>query len=200
MALALGATVMVALFGMYEGVLDASEQIRRRSVSERAVRVVLGLIEDDLRSLCVVEGAGVNVLGNEFEEDTGASGEVVLAMTTSATVDLDSRLPHLGVQAVEYVLETMPDGDRLVRRERPYAGIEGDFDWMEIVLLESVGDMDIGFWSTGFNEFTDDWELMEGTELPLAVRVALELANETGGERSYELVIPLGKGLEEEES
>ena len=198
MALALGATVMVALFGMYEGVLDASEQIHRRSEGDRAVRVVLGLIEDDLRSLCLVRGSDLQPLDEEFEDDTGASGETVLAMTTSATLDLGAPLPHMGVQAVEYVLESGADGQRLVRRERPYAGITGDFEWSEVVLLDGVVDFKIGFWDMGFNEFSDDWELMAGSALPQAVRVTIVLKGYNDGRRRIEFVTPLESGLEEE--
>lgn len=200
MALALGATVMVALFGMYGGVLDASEQVRKRSEEDRAVRVVLGLVEDDLRSLCRVEDSGLPVLDKEFEDDTGASGEPVLAMTTSATLDLGARLPHLGVQAVEYVIESGADASRLVRRERPYAGLKGDFEWSEVALLRGVESLTIGFWSLGFNEFTTDWELRDTTQMPLAVRITIVLVSGSGAKKKYELVVPMGSGLEEEVS
>lgn len=189
-ALALGATVMVALFGMYESVLDASDQIRKTSQSSRAARVAVGVIEDDLRSLCRVPDSDLAVLAMDLDEDTGAEGETALVMTTSATLDLSAGMPHLGVQIVEYVIEKGADGDRFVRRERPFAGITGDFDWIEVVILDGVKDFKVEVWSSTFGEFTDDWELGTDAGLPLAVRVSFEQAQGQGARR-YELVVPL---------
>ena len=196
MALALGATVMVALFGMYESVLDASEQMRRVSLADRGVRVALGVLEDDLRSLTRVRKTTWQVLNDGLEdEDTGAMGRSVLAMTTTATLDFDSSLPHLGVQWVEYVLEDADDGYVLVRRERPFAGVRGDFDWTEVPLLNGIEKFSVQYWNTGFNEFDNDWEFVQGMPLPSALRLDIAMK----GDRSYQLVVPVNKSLGNEE-
>ena len=178
MALALGATVMVALFATYEGVVDSAQQIRSRSTADRSARVALGIIEDDLRSLAPVPKWGVPVVGGPLDEDTGAQGEVVLAMTTTTTMDLAAPIPHWGIQLVEYELEEGATGTRLVRRERPYAGITGDFEWTEIVLAENVENFEVGLWMPAFNEFTSTWQIGGDEAVPLAVRVSFSVAGE----------------------
>lgn len=195
-ALALGATIMVALFATYEGVVDSAQQIRSRSVAERAARVALSIIEDDLRSLATVPKWGVPVLGGPLDEDTGARGEVVLTMTTTTTMDLAAPIPHWGIQLVEYELEEGATGKRLVRRERPYAGITGDFEWTEVVLVDDVEDFEVGLWMPTFNEFTSAWQISGDVVVPLAVRVSFTVQDE-GASRSYELVTPLDERLED---
>ena len=195
MALALGATIMIALFATYEGVVDSAEQIRARSVAERSARVALGMFEDDLRSLTPVEGWGVPVLGGPLDEDTGAQGEVILTMTTTSTLDLDSPIPNWSIQLVEYELEKGRAGTRLVRRERPYAGIKGDFEWTEIVLVENVEDFEVEFWSPTFNEFSTSWQFGDDDDIPLAVRVSFSVVDEDSS-HGYELVTPLSAMLE----
>lgn len=190
MALALGSTVMVALFAMYEGVLDASEQVRRVSAAGRSARMALGVIEDDLRSISPVPGSGLFMLAEEQDLGTGADGTVVLSMTTTATLDFSSELPHWGIQVVEYMLVDGVRGESLVRRERPFAGIVGDFEWLESVLLEDVDEVRVETWDASFNDYSTNLDMLEGLRLPKALRVTLSQSNE-GGVRTYELVTPL---------
>lgn len=196
MAMALGATVLVALFGAYEAVTDAGMQIRTLAEKEREVRVAIGIIEDDLRSLTFVEGAKLAVLVPGDTQGSDAMGDVLLSITTSATLDFAASLPHKGVQRVQYVFEQGARYGRLVRRERVQAGIVGDFDWSELTLVDDLREMDVRFWSREFGGYSRNWSPTDYTDLPRAVRLSF-VRESKDGERSYDFVVPLAPALEE---
>lgn len=187
-ALTLAATVLTALFALFDTVSDVERQTGARFAESRAMRTVFGVLEEDLRSL---KPAGDDAVLASVQQSDFNQDEVLLSMVTASSLSMTARVPHLGMQLVEYSLRGGGDGRRLVRTERPYANVLGDFEPTEIVLAEGVLEVEMGFYDVEYHEFRDDWDpAYEGTAPPAAVRMRLVLGDENS-EQEYELVVPL---------
>ncbi len=192
LALTLASIILASLFALFDNVSDVQRHVRESFARSRVMRTVFGVMEDDLRSIQQPEDSPVlaGVSNSGFGQD-----ESLLSIITASTLTMHQRTPHLGLQLVEYVLRGDSGRRRLVRRERPYARINGDFEYSEVVLAQDVQDLEVGYYDEDYNEFRAEWDpSFEGNDLPLAVRVRLTLGEEDAKE-VYELVVPLSSPL-----
>lgn len=190
-AMALAAAVLTSLFAMFRTVIDTAAGAKAVMGEDRAARTLMRILEDDLGSAAVS--------GRDEDEFTARPAEVNLAGTpflvfsTTSTLAFTEDWPVFGVQRVEYVLRRGREGKtvRLVRRERPYAGVEGDFDWREYPLGESLAAFRAEYFDDEFNEFEKEWNPGSGENAPYAVRFTFRIRPEG---REWELVVPVPGG------
>jgi len=191
-ALTLATTVLTALFALFDNVSDVGLHIRGHIAQSRAMRTVFGVLEDDLRSLEPMTYGPVlaSMSQADFSQD-----KVLVSMLTTATLAPDRPPRHMGVQLVEYLLRGSGNDRRLVRTERPFAHVNGNFDPTEVVLARGHVEADMHFFDPSYHEFRDDWDPSSmGNTPPTAVRMRLTLGGEDS-EQEYELVVPLFSGI-----
>lgn len=192
LAMTLAAIIMAALFALFDNVSGVQKHVSRHFDRSRTMRVVFGVMEDDLRSMLPANDTTVlaSVDNAGFGQDTS-----LFSMLTAASLRPGEQVPPLGLNEVEYVLRGDSGHRRLVRRERPHAGIRGDFEDTEVVLADDVARVEVGFFDSSYHEFRKDWDPSNlGTTLPAAVRVRLTLGD-ANNQEEYELVIPLSPSL-----
>lgn len=179
-AVALSSVIMIALFGMFNTVVDVASGVKLREDAAYGDRAFESILFDDLRSV-FKDG------GSDFAFDgKGGSflGEDGLLMGFATTASLSNRDdgPNLSVQRVEYRVEGNDDEKVLYRRERVYCGMKGDWDWVEVPVLKGLEEIEVEYLNGFDNTFVTEWN---GTKYPLSVRVALEYS---GGRESEFLV------------
>lgn len=202
-AMTLTAVIGMVLFSTYAAVMDNGRNVRERVLRRESERVFWGIIDNDIAGLCVTDDKRSTLpplsrepvaLSDDYYRLTdsdppdASSDEVLLSFPTSSHLadSPESALP--GPVCVEYVLR---DGNRtaaLIRRERAFCGVEGDFPWSELVLVRDVKRAEAAMYApkTGF---VADWPSPVAPEdLPQSIRLRIE---REGEEDPQELVIPV---------
>ena len=132
LALAILALVLSSLFSAYSETITATELVEASREVDQAVRLTLGQMADDLKSLYQQEVKGdpkdspYRFRGGSEESD----GEAVEVMNFASTAHLgfDPTGPSMSVNRIAYLLKKSGDGERsfqLIRRERPFADFQG---------------------------------------------------------------------------
>lgn len=167
-AVALSAVAMMAVFSMFGTVTGVAADVARKEAGHYDGLAFEAILFDDLRSLYFDKGdTEFRFLGNNAGLQD--EGRRVLAFATSASLASGQERPPLSVQRVEYVLREGADGEReLVRRERPYSGLMGDWEWLDAAVLAGFEDLDVGYLDPADGRFVDQWQ---GAVPPPALRV-----------------------------
>ena len=136
-------------------------------------------------------------LAQKWLELFGASDDVedgkhLLTFATTASLDSDAEERIAGPYCVEYVARQGRNGTALIRRERAFCGVDGDFPWTEAVLLMGLKDVEVKLCSVEHGDFDvpeeREWYRV-GAILPEAVRMSLEYE----GRDAESLLIPIYK-------
>ena len=197
------AVIGMVLFSTYAAVMDNGKNVRNRVLQRESERVFWGILDNDIAGLCVSGDKHSTlpplardpiVLSEDYYRMTEAdppeasSDEVLLSFPTSSHLaDIpESALP--GPVCVEYVLR---DGNRsaaLIRRERAFCGVDGDFPWSELVLVRDVKRAEAALY-TPKTGFVAEWPSpVDPEDMPQAIRFRIEREDE---ERPQEIVIPV---------
>jgi len=181
-AVALSSVAMMALFSMFNAVTDVSSGIIKHEENAYGERALEAILFDDLRSV-YADG------GIEFAFDGGStnfldSDGVLLGFCTSASLNSVGDTPSFSLQRVEYLFEEEDEEARLVRRERSYSGVMGDWDWVEVVVLEGIRSMEVEYLNPLDNSFVSEWK---SKRYPKAVKVQIEYVDG----RQHEFMIEL---------
>lgn len=167
-AVALSAVAMMAVFTMFDTVTGLAVDVARNESAHYDNLAFEAVLFDDLRSLYLDEK------DRAFRFDGNNAGLLdeesrVMSFATTASLASEREAPPLSVQRVEYVLREREDGVReLVRRERPYCGLLGDWEWADAAVLEGFEDLDVGYLDATDGSFADQWR---GTAPPQTLRV-----------------------------
>lgn len=202
-AMTLTAVIGMVLFSTYAAVMDNGKNVRERVARREGERVFWGIIDNDIAGLCVTDDKRSTLpplsrepilLSDDYYRTTDAdppdasSDEVLLSFPTSSHLaDIpESALP--GPVCVEYVLRDGSRAAALIRRERAFCGVEGDFPWSELVLVRNVERVEVALYApkTGY---ADDWPSpVAPEEMPQAIRFSIE---REGEERPQTIVVPV---------
>ncbi|MCQ8185060.1 type II secretion system minor pseudopilin GspJ [Parvularcula maris] len=111
--------------------------------------------------------------------------EPLLALVRGGWTNPEARQPRSELQAVTYLL----DGDRLIRRTRPFLDAVADTPYAEDVLLEGASELEITYRVLG--RWSDEAGRTEEEERPTALR--LRFTHPYFGEIENVFLIPEGR-------
>lgn len=154
-AMALTAVIGAVLFRSWDMVALSARQAQQAVAQRERGRIVFGIIDNDIAALHMASGELTTLppLGKtailsseEYYAETGTEapeleeGERVLLSFATGTSALPDAVSPIGnMYCVEYRLCSVSASRKmLVRRERDFCGISGEFPWREIVLFPSL--------------------------------------------------------------
>ncbi len=191
-ALAMSALVGVAVFTMQNSVLGAFDQARQVRREMFGLQVATETLNDDFRSAytCRCDDEDHFFIGSSADR----TEDPFLEFTTTASLDMEADPAGLDLRRVRYVLvsgRTKGLND-LVRQERAYAGIDGEFPWSGVVLVRDVRELDIeyldGSMDTYVSSFTSDPTSRNRPMLPRALRLRI-LCGKEDSDRGTDIVV-----------
>lgn len=179
-AMALSSVIMVALFGMFNAVVDVATGVKARENATYAERTLEFIMFDDLRSLYP------QPRGDDFEF-VGKNGSflgddgLLMGFCTTATLSSTGTEPTCGLQRVEYSLKGGFGNQTLYRSERSFAGRTGDWEPVEVPILKGVEELEVEYLNSQDEEYVTEWDSMG--DFPLAVKV--RLTHDDGKEHDF---------------
>ncbi len=154
-AMALTAVIGAVLFRTWDMVALSGRQAQQAVAARERERIVFGIIDNDMAALHIASG-GISTLpplgksailpSEAYHTETGTEapepeeGEsVLLSFATRVSALPEAASTAEDVFCVEYRLRPVsPNRKMLVRRERAFCGVSGEFPWREIVLFPSL--------------------------------------------------------------
>lgn len=156
-AMALTAVIGAVLFRTWDMVALSGRQAQQAVAGRERDRIVFGIIDNDIAAMHSASG-GISSLpplgktailsSEEYYRETGTEapepeeGEsILLSFATGVSALPGGVATASDMFCVEYRLRpalTSASRKMIVRRERAFCGISGDFPWREIVLFPSV--------------------------------------------------------------
>lgn len=180
--------ILTALFALFSNVIDASQQARGKMKRDQVGRAILNIIEEDLRyAIPDTKTDGLKFVANNsssiFEE------QELLSFATTTSLRFQEHEGDITFQYVTYLLREQDNGYTLIRKERPYPTVVGDFATLSYELAENVVDCTFEYYNDEYNEFQAEWNI-EKSSPPSAIRVTLALGT-AESPYNYVLTIPL---------
>jgi len=176
--LALLATVMTLVYGSLWTTVDGLQRIEARTDREQASRVLLEMMERELRSaLLTADDNRLYFLGEDGVANDLPADK--LTWVHAAHVKLHWKLPEAETAEVSYWLESDVDG-RLILYRREDASRDGDPASGGTVyeLSEEVIGLDFKYY--GPLGWVDEWDSrLNGNKLPRVVQISLFLPSES---------------------
>lgn len=203
-AMVLTALIGAVLFSTYILIADSGVKGRELVQSREAPRIFWGIVDKDIAGVVLSDALPLPsctpILSSpKWQETTGnaeepSEGICLLSFATTSSLGDGTEDWLVGPRCVEYVERQGKHGVALIRRERAFCGVDGDFPWTEAVLLTGLEDVRIRLYSSENQE----WDVPEekqwyklGAKLPQAVRIILKHA---GMEEPETLLIPIPEG------
>lgn len=185
-ALALTAVVSTVLFSTWRFTASHSLWIRRSVIERETERILPGILDADIAGLMQLQDAQGRPLlppisrvpmdslhppvREKAVREAETEDEILIAFPTSTSLMQENPQPVAAPVCVEYVLRPLPGGKALVRRERAFCGVPGEFPWEELVLTRNLREVEMaGLYPD--QGYVLEWK--EGMQLPLAVRFRL---------------------------
>lgn len=213
-ALGLTAVIGMVLFTCWDMVVRSGQDVRRTVAAREAERIAHVVLDNDMSTLIVhvAEGSTLPPLSRQpivppdiFYALTGREkppereDELLVSFACGAGIShatLALAAPENGSPGgpvcVEYRLrKSALGGHNLIRRERAYCGLSGDFPWLEIVLLSSLERAGLELILPG-GRIVRDWDGQEERPLPQAVRLRFLRVGEME-EEIFEVPVPAGR-------
>ena len=203
-AMVLTAIIGAVLFSTYILISDSGVKGRELVQSREAPRIFWGIAETDVSGMILSKElplpSRTPILPSEkWQKATGesaepAEGTYLLTFATTSSLEGGPELGLSGPVCVEYVARQGRSGMALIRRERPFCGVDGDFPWSEAVLLTGLKDVRMRLYSSKNGEWDmpeeKEWHRLEAV-LPQAIRIILEYED---AEEPETLLVPFQKG------
>lgn len=155
-AVALSSVIMMALFGMFNSVVDVASSVRNQENSSYGERTFEGILFDDLRSVYAAQGDFFRFKGKSGSF-LGIDGQL-MEFCSTASLNNSGGNPSFSLQRVEYGLKGGSDSKDIYRRERSYCGLTGDWEWVEVLILKGISDIEIEYYDQTDNSFVTEWD------------------------------------------
>lgn len=184
-AMALSAVIMVALFAVFNAVADVAAGVKSHEAEGYGQRALESILFDDLRSVYRGSGANYKFTGNSGAF-LGSDGEF-LSFCTTATLGASGDGPSFSLRRVEYLLDGNSREKTLIRREKSYCGVKGDWEWVEVPILKGIADLEAEYLDPMDDSYVTEWVGM--TRFPRAVLLHVTYVN--GREYTFETGLSL---------
>lgn len=185
-AVALTSIVLVGLMAVFRNMVSVYIQIRDSRESAMQMRVLTGLLGDDLRTV----SGEFSFIGRTGE--SGGQAERLLEFAGGVSVERQEAEPAMTQVLVVYSLVRLGDGDwwTLMRGERPHPTISGGWQESPIPVLQHVAALKFYFeWASGAEQ--DFCSVPPGGVLPVFVRLQAALRH-NGRTTNISLRFPVG--------
>lgn len=183
-AMALSSVIMVALFGMFNAVVDVATGVKAREDSTYSERIFESILFEDLRSLFPQpvgdDFAFVGKSGSYLGEDG-----LLMGFCTTASLSNSGTGVSYGLQRVEYSLKGGFKTKGLYRSERSFSGLKGGWEAIEVPIMHGVEELEVEYLNSLDDEYVTEWGSVG--KYPMAVKVKLV----HDGGREYEFVVPM---------
>lgn len=188
-AMMLMAVIITALFALFSNVIDASQHARKRMKTDKSGRAILNILEDDLRYML----PDIKTTGLKFKANTSSSisdEQKLLSFATTSTLKFETKENDITLQYVTYSIQEQDNRTfKLIRIERPFPSVVGDFSELRYELAENVLECQFEYYNSEYNEFQSEWGV-EKTSIPKAIRAHITLGT-PDKTYPYVLIIPL---------
>jgi len=197
-AMMLTGVIAMVLFSTYRMVLENGQHLQRIVGERETGRMVKAVIDNDLTSMLLSSDddamplpkqAPIELSANYYEQ-TGLEAieerddEVILSFATTHSLVNTRDTTTPAPVCIEYVLKDSRHGKNLVRRERAYCGIEANFPWTDILMLQGLKSVEVALLIG--TEFQIEWA--NPKETPSALRFVFEYE---GIEELETFIVPL---------
>jgi type II secretion system protein J len=190
-ALSILALVFSGLYSAYNETLETTAIVENGKDVEQVARLTLGQMVDDFKCLYYHESEG-NQKDSPYRFVTGAletEGEVgkVIEFASTAHLGLDEHYPSRRINRVCYLLEKQGETGphyRLIRREYPFVGLQGEGQEIDFELADGVEEVIFTFVDAEGREAAQwDSSLPENSgKFPRLVRIGLRMAVGASGQ------------------
>lgn len=184
-AVALSSVIMMALFGMFGSVVEVASSVKLQEDSSYGERTFEGILFDDLRSIYRKKNHNDFKFVGSSGSFLGADG-LLMGFSTSASLNSVGSSADFSLQRVEYVLGGDSDSKDILRREKSYCGISGDWEWIEVPILKGITDIEFEYLDPLDDSMVTEWN-SASTRFPKAVYVRVTYP----GKREYLFVVEL---------
>ena len=198
-AVTLTSIVILGLMAVFRNMVTVYAEIRESRENTMQMRALIGLLGDDLLTMSrefpfigsTGESGGRVVIDNAGKIDR--HGVRLLEFVSGVSVERQEAPPSLAQILVVYSVIRFDDEDQwtLMRGERPYPSIDGEWDKLPMPVLRHVETLKFYYeWPSGAVQ--DFCSIPPGGALPAFVRleVALRQGEKTAG---YSLRFPIGR-------
>ena len=182
-AMALSAVIMMALFSMFDSVVNVASGIKDKEGEAYGERIFESILFDDFRSIYASSKAEYAFSGKSGFF-LGADGDL-MSFCTTATLGPVGAQPVFSLQEVEYLLKGGSESKTVYRREKEYSGLTGNWEWVEVPIVKGVSDLRIEYQDTD-DSFVTEWNK---AGYPRAVKVEIEF----GKNRGYAFLVNLSQ-------
>lgn len=203
-AMTLTAVIGTVLFSTYNMVMDSGIRIRKTVSQREGRRIFWTILDSDLSGLCLMENvlpplsrvpisnseAYLRWSGDEKVTVKDSEDEIILSFATTTSLTESLQTSGSGPVCVEYRLCSGNNAKVLVRRERAFCGVDGDFPWEEYVLLRNIRKIDVALYNRAQNQFETEWEPVQAGDVPESIRFTVHWELTNSAEES-QLVVPL---------
>lgn len=185
-ALALTAVVCTVLFSTWRFTASHSVWIHKSVAQRETSRLLPSILDADMAGLTWLQDENGRPLlpppgrvpmsrfhlpvTDQKDSKFAFDDAVLLAFPTTTSLSRQNAVALVAPVCVEYVLRPLSGGTALVRRERAFCGVRGDFPWEELVLLRNIRRVELAALLPD-QGYIVDWE--GGTPLPQAIRLRL---------------------------
>ena len=183
-AITLSSVVMLALFGMFSGVVDVVSHVRMQEGTSYGQSVFRSLLMDDLRSVYLGPQAEFRFKG-ESGSFLGIDGGF-LEFATSASLNSVGEGVATSLKRVQYTMERGEKGSDIIRRELAHCGVTGDWEWVEAVVFRGVEELELEYLDPEDWSYSTEWNKL-GASCPRAVSVHVKCTDE----REFSFVVEL---------
>ncbi|BDQ38445.1 hypothetical protein SYK_28050 [Pseudodesulfovibrio nedwellii] len=190
-AVALSSVIMMALFGMFNSVVDVASSVKFQESSSYGERTFEGILFDDLRSVYAASGDSFRFKGKSGSF-LGIDG-LLMEFCSTASLNNFGTSPSFSLQRVEYVMKGGSDTKNIYRRERNNCGLSGDWEWVEVPILKEISDIEIEYYDPEDNSFVTEWD-GGNAQYPQAVNVKVVYP----GNREHLFTVGLSAMVEDE--
>jgi general secretion pathway protein J len=174
MAMAIFALVLSAIYATWLAIIRGSEAGLKATAEVQRERMTMHTIEEALSAAHLFQLDWTNYA---FIAENGSDSRLSFVARLPKSFPRGGRFGDFDFRRVEFAVEGGSDSQRkLVLRQCPIL-MEMDQDEKEhpLVLAKHVKDLELAFWDTRANDWTDTWT--QSNQMPKMVRVTLRLEN-----------------------
>jgi prepilin-type N-terminal cleavage/methylation domain-containing protein len=198
LALTILALVLSSLFSAYSESITATELVESSREVDQAARLTVAQLADDLKSLYQekVKGDPKDSPYRFQGVSEAPEGEAaILSFASTAHLGFDPAGPSMGVNRISYLLRKSGEGEhyfQLIRREQPFADIQGQGEGTEVELADNVEELAVTYGDDAGTTLTE-WDSASPEHdgrPPRLVQIRLKVAaGASGGTRSFSAVV-----------
>ncbi|NDV24934.1 type II secretion system protein J [Desulfovibrio sp. JC022] len=196
LAMVLSVIVITAMSAVFRSVIDSSIAVDSEVLVNQEGRVLLSILQKDLSSLVVSNSTKTDSDDStmNFSMSTGeiSAGDTFLTFTT--TNDLYAQNATASpLNHVEYKLEEEDEGlFSLVRSNREFAHLEGDWEPRELKISEKLKSVEIEVEEAGSGMTVGNEEILQAKSIEIVFSL-LDVENV----REYRLFVPVNPAIVE---